>query len=592
MEHTPLDNNQGTPAPPPPEAAGGGSVTEVDNGREDIAIQNESTTTSSHKPRRTRSRASSRSSRGSNRSKSRSGSRSSHGSRSSKHSGRRSRSDPSSTTPRRRDQSRSTSRTHRDGIRNRGSTRVSMDELVQTQAEADEAVQVIKAYPGGSLLLSLISEINKTPGNLIDLKNIAAKIEKMPTPDLPNSQANNLPQERKMQFLGQSPCPNSKEDRQHIRNTLLDIELNDRTIQRRMIECPKYFRTGRSSISDKDQVRLDKVKIYFSAAFGNRKFSGKKGRNSDDISILQLLQDFNHAQSNIPVTENEFITFLTKAMIGEAHKTMLNYADLHRSGQMSIEDIYLSLTDIYFCDMRPNTAMQKLRDMTEHNHPYGSLSEAHNDLLQLCNLASLAARARERQIVLASDWYQQTLLRIIPREYKPMATSLVESCGNYKGKDLEPHEILNSLNKVRHPIDDLLRKTQNKSNNYKVRKNFISSELDMEGHELDSHVEDGRTEVKGQIKANFGSGNKEGMRPFWRNRNRNVGNLETQDKKKAVDAMACRLCGNPKHHAGNCPMFPEGRNLVAGSECRRCKSGLFHLMKFCPQNSPEDATKN
>ena len=78
--------------------------------------------------------------------------------------------------------------------------------------------------------------------------------------------------------------------------------------------------------------------------------------------------------------------------------------------------------------------MQKLREMTENNHPHSSLSEAHNDLLQLCNLASLAARARERQIVLASDWYQQTLLRIIPREYKPMATSLVESCGNYNGE--------------------------------------------------------------------------------------------------------------------------------------------------------------
>lgn len=265
--------------------------------------------------------------------------------------------------------------------------------MVQTQSEANEAVQTIKAHPGGEILLSLISELNKTPGNLIDLKKIAKKIEATQVTDL--GEPTNI-QSRKMQYLGGNPCPSSRENRQQIRNTLLDIELNDRTIQRRMIECPKYFREGRSSITDRDQVRLDKVKIYFSAAFGNRKFSGRRGRNSDDVSILQLLQDFNHAQDNIPVTENEFVTFLTKAMIGEAHKTMLNYADLHRSGQMSIEDIYLSLTDIYFCDMRPNTAMQKLRDMTEHNHPYGSLSEAHNELLQLCNLASLAARARER----------------------------------------------------------------------------------------------------------------------------------------------------------------------------------------------------
>ena len=538
--------------------------------------------------RRTRSRASSRSSRESR--SNRSESRSSIGSKSSGTGGeRRSRSDPGIRSSRGHSKSRSTSRTSRNRSSARNASRVSMDEYVQTQAEADEAVQVIKTHPGGTLLLSLISEINKTPGNMIDLKKIASKVERMQKlGGEERSLAPKNPQCNKMQYLGQSPCPNSEENRQHIRNTLLDIELNDRTIQRRMIESPKYFRTGRSSISDRDQVRLDKVKIYFSAAFGNKKFSGKKGRNNDDISILQLLQDFNHAQSNIPVTENEFITFLTKAMIGEAHKTMLNYADLHRNGQMSIEDIYLSLTDIYFCDMRPNTAMQKLRDMTEHNHPYGSLSEAHNDLLQLCNLASLAARARERQIVLASDWYQQTLLRIIPKEYKPMATSLVESCGNYKGKDLEPHEILNSFNKIRHPIDDLLRKTQNKTPGYKVKKNFYTSKEAYEvGHPSENEEED-KPEAESRVKSAFYQGNKEGGKTFWKTKSRGGQNVD----RKTPEPIACRLCGNPKHNAGNCLMFPEGKNMVAGTECRRCKAGLFHLMRFCPQNAVEEITKN
>ena len=559
---------------------------EGDTPAETAQLHDESEPNAAERTRRTRSRASSRSSRHSK--SDRSISRSSIGSRTSSHRERRSKSDPSTNATRGRNRSRSTSRTSRNRDSIRSNTRVSMDNLVQTQKEADEAVQVIQAYPGGELLLSLISKINKTPGNLIDLKRIAAKVERMQSPPSQTADFWTQSHANKTQYLDKSPCPKNEESRQHIRNTLLDIELNDRTVQRRMIECPQYFRPGRSSITDKDQVRLDKVKIYFSAAFGSRKFSGKRGRNNDDISILQLLQDFNHAQSNIPVTENEFITFLTKAMIGDAHKTMLNYADLHRSGQMSIEDIYLSLTDIYFCDMRPNTAMQKLRDMTEHSHPYGSLSEAHNDLLQLCNLASLASRARERQIVLASDWYQQTLLRIIPREYKPMATSLVESCGNYKGKDLEPHEILNSLNKIRHPIDDLLRRAQSKSNPLRVKKNAIVSENDVEweGDDL-GLLENSRHEYKGRIKLVAGQA-REGNKSFWKTKNKSG---PVQDKRNPEN-IPCRLCGNPKHDAGSCPLFPEGQNMVAGTECRRCKSGLFHLMRFCPQNLAEEATKN
>ena len=512
---------------------------------------------------------------------------------------RRSRSRASSRSSRRSSRSGSGNGATDDRRRSRSVSRVSMDRNVQTQAEADEAVQTIKTHPGGSLLLSLIKELNKTPGTIIDLKTIAETIQDVQEEDARGDKLlthHNPQMLNKTQYLGRNPCPSGKEDRQHIRNTLLDIELNDRTVQRRMIDCPDYFRPGNSSISDKDQVRLDKVKIYFSAAFGNRKFSGKKGRNPDDVTILQLLQDFNHAQNNIPVTENEFVTFLTKAMAGEAHKTMLNYADLHRTGQMSVDDIYLSLTDIYFCDMRPNSAMQKLREMTENNHPYSSLSEAHNDLLQLCNLASLAARARERQIVLASDWYQQTLLRIIPREYKPMATSLVESCGNYKGKDLEPHEILNSLNKIRHPIDDLLRKTQNRQNvNARVKRTIMTEETEDKWRDTDALGVPSNQEENYIKLASQGPNGKEGgnqYRPFWKNKPRSQSLDGRENKNQTFFTNACRLCGNPRHNASACPMFPEGKNMVANTECKKCKANLFHMMRFCPMGMAEENSKN
>ena len=106
---------------------------------------------------------------------------------------------------------------------------------------------------------------------------------------------------------------------------------------------------------------------------------------------------------------------------------------------MTIADIYLSLTDLYFTELRPVAAMESLQSLNEHNHNYFSLSEAHNGILHIANLASLASRSEERQSALCADYYQQALLRIMPRDYRAMAIAAFEQCGNIKGADLTPH---------------------------------------------------------------------------------------------------------------------------------------------------------
>ena len=109
-----------------------------------------------------------------------------------------------------------------------------------------------------------------------------------------------------------------------------------------------------------------------------------------DIGIIELLNDANNAQAVMHLTEMEFIQFLAKSMAGEAHTTMINYLDLYRRKQMSLTDIYLSLTDLYFTEMRPSTALEKLQSLNDYNHNYAYLSEAHNGILYLANLASLS----------------------------------------------------------------------------------------------------------------------------------------------------------------------------------------------------------
>ena len=73
--------------------------------------------------------------------------------------------------------------------------------------------------------------------------------------------------------------------------------------------------------------------------------------------------------------------------------------------QMSITDIYLSRTDLYFTEMRPAAALDKLQSLNDYNHSYSSLSEAHNGILCLANLASLASRSADRQEALCADYY-------------------------------------------------------------------------------------------------------------------------------------------------------------------------------------------
>ena len=64
------------------------------------------------------------------------------------------------------------SRTSRKG-KSRSNSKVSMERNVQTQAEADEAAQIISSSsPSGAMLLSLIRELHKQPGRAQRLINL------------------------------------------------------------------------------------------------------------------------------------------------------------------------------------------------------------------------------------------------------------------------------------------------------------------------------------------------------------------------------------------------------------------------------------
>jgi hypothetical protein len=135
-----------------------------------------------------------------------------------------------------------------------------------------------------------------------------------------------------------------------------------------------------------------------------------------------------------------------------------------------------------------------------------------------------------------------------------MAISSVESMANYKKTDLNPHQILACLSKIRQPIDDHFRKMQLKTfTPHRVRN--IEAETITESETASLKKTDAINEKPRRPSA----------------------------------ALDCKLCGNPNHKHESCPLFPPGRNTVATFECRKCKSGLFHYTKYCPRWNTEEA---
>ena len=470
-----------------------------------------------------------------------------------------------------------------------------------SQQEIDEAVEYIKNHPNGEAYMPFLRRYVETSGNDFDIVDFANRLrdstekakakannyrEELPLPSAPIYDAALAQRIQYLKPEKPDADPLDQAKMQEMRKALLGLELQDRTIQRRLIDPPQHFAPGQSSIRENETIRMEKIKLYFPLSFSGKKFTGKKG---SEISILNLLQDMNNAQQEMNVTELEFVQFLTKAMSGEAHATMMNYLDLFRRKQMSLADIYLSLTDLYFTDMRPAAALEKLQSITEFNHQYTSMSEAHNGILFLANLASLSSRKQERQDALCAGYYQQALIRIIPREYKAMSIATIENCGNLKNEDLSPHEILACLNKMRHPIDDALRKTANRDRNKNpgqqsyaaTRKQIKLLEAQLPKKENSSTGKKGANSTKKSGKTSEVKVINQSTNKPERDTRNNTPKHTQQNSDADNRKRSCPLCGIVGHPAENCYKYTPEQRRIAPYACRECKCDLHHFERWC-----------
>ena len=210
-----------------------------------------------------------------------------------------------------------------------------------------------------------------------------------------------------------------------------------------------------------------KIKSLFHTAWGSRKFSGK--RLPGEEGIIALLTNMNRAQYTCPVTEAEFVTFLAQSMTGDALYVMNDFASRHRMGQISVQEIYTSLLNLYFSDMRPHTANQKLSDMTETNHPFMTLAEAESGIMKLSQLTAHSYITKSRQDSIVAEKYISTIMNILPKDCKVLVLGDQAKIKKRLRRDLEPHDLMEIVDNYRVPVDEHFRKVQLKMGNQAAR---------------------------------------------------------------------------------------------------------------------------
>ena len=112
---------------------------------------------------------------------------------------------------------------------------------------------------------------------------------------------------------------------------------------------------------------------------------------------------------------------------------------------MSIREIYLSLCDLYFWDLRPAAALEKLHSLSENSHLFKNIAEAAITLTRWAKLASLASPNYGSQRILMHIYFRDALMKIMPRDLKVHVVTRIEEIAGMKGDDLNKRNHQNQI---------------------------------------------------------------------------------------------------------------------------------------------------
>ena len=150
--------------------------------------------------------------------------------------------------------------------------------------------------------------------------------------------------------------------------------------------------------------------------------------------------------------------------------------------------------------------------------------------------------------------------------------------------------MLSCLNKLRHPIDDALRKTANKADKNKDRNQASGrkSVKIVKNNTDDKRSTRPKKEADGQASKNKDNTNSSTREVKAVKSTPRRDSSKTDSKKKETGSQhdpMCKLCGSNNHQADNCNVYPDGQRMIGRFPCRNCGSKLFHYSRFCVKNN-------
>ena len=412
------------------------------------------------------------------------------------------------------------------------------------------------------------------------------------------------------QVLGQGIPPTQpvSEDRiaREVRAQLASLTTPDTTSQRLLVEPPLDFARVPEPRS---RDRMEDLKLNFSCLNVAKKFSGSKDfAKKGEMDVISLLESLTRGQSVMRLTEKEFLNVFIQSCISTPQEQLIDLIKLNEEGEMSIASIYLRFTDSFFFDLRPEQASAKLNALTQHKHPFTSLSDAEAVIKKWSKLASLGTKSSLKRDLMSTWHFRETYLRIIPDKFTSVILQQLESLESLQGRDATSQELVSITRGYRFEIDNNFYKknAQNshpqqpskgqgfsskgkKGKQNKAAANSQGPNGNVNQASGGSHNSGAKPKKGGGNSNQHGgtqnqyngtqsrpnnnnSGGKNGGKKSWQKTNQGSNSLHMKD---------CKLCGQVTHTFDNCPLFKPADRIVSSQKCP-CALNSYHLQKACP----------
>ena len=241
------------------------------------------------------------------------------------------------------------------------------------------------------------------------------------------------------QDLAQMEQKIQREIENKIKAQLEALTATDTSDQRVLVDPPAGY--GEHPTLDV-LARVELGKTLFTCLNAKAKFTGDKGGPAKgELDVVSLLESLTRGQEQMGLSETEFLNVFISSCAGTPQSLLVDFIKQVGEEHMTIPEIYLRFTDMFFHDLRPEQAISKLKRV-KHRHHFASLADADNSIRKLARLASLGEKMVERRKLFFQKFYKDTLLSIIPDKYISVVQQQIKTKETLFGKEILASDLL------------------------------------------------------------------------------------------------------------------------------------------------------